>query len=494
MPKLPSHPVIYEINTIAWLSELSRRAGAPVTLGTVPAHEWDAIARLGVHAVWLMGVWERSPAGLAIAAADTGHQEEWHRILPDLTSADVAGSPYCVRRYSADASFGGRDGLALAREQLEERGVGLVLDYVPNHVAPDHPWVEEHPERFIQGTEADLAADPASFFRAGSSIIACGRDPYFPAWSDVAQVNAFASGLRAATVETLSDIATQCDGVRCDMAMLLMNDIFARTWGDRAGGPPIEDFWDVVIGRVRARFPEFTFIAEAYWDREWALQQQGFDYCYDKRLYDRLEHEAAPSVRTHLKADRTYQDRLMRFIENHDEPRAAAAFGVNRSRAAAVLIAALPGAKLLHQGQFEGRTIRLPVFLTRWPRETPNESLRAFYESLLHEAAHPVFRSGQWWLLACSGWPDNDRWQDLIACAWQDAQERRAIVVNLSGVRSQARVWLPWDSAAARGWRLTDALHGVVFDREGGDLASNGLYVDLAPWAFHWLRVEPHEP
>ena len=488
MPRLPPRPVIYEINTIAWLSGLSRRAGSSVTLGSVPDAEWDVLAGLGVDAVWLMGVWERSPAGLAVALANAGLREEFRRALPDVTLDDIAASPYCVRRYVADGRFGGRAGLALAREQLALRGIGLVLDFVPNHVARDHPWVVTNPERFIQGTPADLAADPDAFFRSGPHVIACGRDPYFPPWSDVAQVNAFSPGLRAGSVEALCDIASQCDGVRCDMAMLLMTDVFAGTWGNRAGIPPVEDFWPAVIGPVLAHAPHFTFVAEAYWNREWALQRQGFRYCYDKRLYDRLAHGDASGVRDHLRADRAYQDGMLRFIENHDEPRAAATFGRERSRAAAVLVAAVPGAMLLHEGQLEARTVRPPVFLTRWPDEPPDEELGAFYRALLKEIRAPLFRRGEWTLLACSGWADNDSFRHLVACSWADARERAIVVVNLSDAPAQALVLLPWPDMAAHDWRMTDVFTGEIFERGGRDLV-HGLYVDLPRWQVHWLRV-----
>ena len=197
---------------------------------------------------------------------------------------------------------------------------------MPNHVAPDHAWTTAHPEYFVSGSEDDLERDPASFVRVGDRVLANGRDPYFPAWPDVVQLNAFSADLRGAVIETLGRIAEQCDGVRCDMAMLMMNDVFERTWGERAGARPQDDYWPTVIGAVRRAHPDFVFLAEAYWDLEYALQQQGFDYCYDKRLYDRLVHEGADSVHGHLTADIGYQNRLVRFIENHDEPRAASAF------------------------------------------------------------------------------------------------------------------------------------------------------------------------
>ncbi len=377
----PRRPIIYEINTLAWLQELSRRERKPVTLGTVPTQEWDALASYGFDAVWLMGVWERSPAGIRIANGNTGLQAEFGRVLSDYQSEDNVGSAYCVRRYVVDDQLGGPNGLATARKKLADRGMRLILDFVPNHVAPDHPWIMDHPQYFIQGTADDLAAKPGEFFKAGSAVLAHGRDPYFPPWPDVAQLNAFSPALRQAALSTVLAIADQCDGMRCDMAMLMMNPIFERTWGSRAGQKPGREYWVELIRAVRERHPKVLFVAEAYWDLEWELQQQGFNYCYDKRLYDRLEHGPAEQVRLHLCADLAYQEKLVRFIENHDEPRAAATFGYQKARAVAVTFATVPGAKLFHEGQFEGYRVRLPVFLRRRPEEVPDRNLRVFYKT-----------------------------------------------------------------------------------------------------------------
>ena len=403
----PKHPVIYEINTWVWLQELSQEYKSPVTLAKVPREKWDGIADLKVDAVWFMGVWERSPAGIAIANQNKGLLEDFRRALPDFRPEDNVGSPYCVRQYVVDEHLGGPEGLAIARRELAKRGLKLILDFVPNHVAPDHPWVIDHPEYFVQGNADDARNDPASFVEAGGKVFACGRDPYFPAWPDVLQLNAFQPGLRQAVIETLSDIAGQSDGVRCDMAMLLLNQIFERTWGSRAGQRPATEYWVEVISAIKKAHPDFLFMAEAYWDLEWELQQQGFDFCYDKRLYDRLEHETAESVRLHLCADLAYQEKLVRFIENHDEPRAAAAFSPEKERAAAVTIATIPGAKLFHEGQFEGRKVRLPVFLGRRPVEPVDPDLQAFYHTLLKAASWEGLRNGNWQLCERTGWPDN---------------------------------------------------------------------------------------
>jgi hypothetical protein len=486
----PKNPRIYEINTWVWLEELSTSAGFGVTLGTVPKETWNTISELSMDAVWLMGVWERSPTGIHIAMQNKDLLEEFRRTLPDYQPSDVAGSPYCVRNYEVDAHLGGPLGLASARKELAKRGVRLILDYVPNHVAPDHPWVDEHPEYFIHGNHQDIIHDPASFMNFYGKIFACGKDPYFPAWQDVLQVNAFHPALRQASIEAVTSIAQQCDGMRCDMAMLLMNDVFDRTWDGRAGERPATEFWSEVIFAVKKVHPNTIFIAEAYWNLEWELQQLGFDYCYDKRLYDKLHSENAESVRLHLMADAAYQDRLVRFIENHDEPRAASVFSAGKVRAAAIVIATLPGAKLFHEGQFEGRRVKLPVFMSRRPHEPEDQELKDFYGRLMQAVNRTVIREGQWRLCELSGWPDNMSWMNLAAWFWQKDRDICLIVVNLSEMRSQARVRMSGVNLAGTTLKMVDLMSTDLYERSGNEMAEIGLFVDLEPWAYHILSFE----
>ena len=150
-----------------------------------------------------------------------------------------------------------------------------------------------------------------------------------------------------------------------------------------------------MIGRCKQAHPDLLFMAEVYWDMEWTLQQQGFELCYDKRLYDRLVHDSPASVRGHLAADASYQEHLIRFIENHDEPPAAATFGVAQARAAAVVMSTLQGARLYHDGQLEGRRTRVPVQLGRGPDEPPDGDLRAFYERVLRAIDDSQLRIGR---------------------------------------------------------------------------------------------------
>ena len=472
-----------------WLERLGRHRGRPLTLDEVPPSEWDALAALPVDAVWLMGVWQRSPAGRTAAMAYANLMAAYREVLADLRPEDIIGSPYCVFDYVVDRLFGGPAALAAAREQLAARGLGLILDFVPNHVAADHPWVTARPECFLPGTEEELAQHPDEFLRTSAGILAKGRDPYFPPWQDVLQLNAYAPALRDAAIDTLKTIAGQADGVRCDMAMLVSNDVFRRTWGERAGPAPSKDYWPTLIGEIKRLHPEFTFIAEVYWDMEDVLQEQGFDYCYDKRLYDRLVGESAEAVRQHLLADLRYQDGLIRFIENHDEPRAAATFAGERARVAAVVMSTLPGACLYHDGQLSGWRKRIPVQLGRGPTEPVDADLCSFYQRLLRTVHDTGLREGDWRLCECAGWPDNDSFQHLIAWSWTTPGRRHLVVVNLSGAPAQAHVRLPWTGLAQTTWELNDEITGQRFTRAGDELAGDGLYVALDPWATNLLAI-----
>ena len=240
-----------------------------------------------------MGVWERSPAGLEIALRQPRARRA--AIAPRCPICDRRTSsarPTACADYVVDDRFGGPEALAAAREALADRGArpdpGLRAQ--PRRARPSVG--HDQPGCLLAGSEQDLAEHPDAFLRRRVACFAHGRDPYFPPWPDVVQLNAFSAALREAVADTLIAVGAQCDGLRCDMAMLMTNDVFARTWGERAGPPPEEDFWPALIGRVKSAHPDLLFMAEAYWDMEWTLQQQGFDLCYDKRLYDRLVHDS----------------------------------------------------------------------------------------------------------------------------------------------------------------------------------------------------------
>lgn len=490
MSSWPRYPLIYEINAWPWLAYLSGKWRTSTNLRSVPEAEWDAIAAYGFDAVWLMGVWQRSPASSAIAARNPALVDDFKQALPDFQAEDNIGSAYSVRAYTVDAGLGGNEGLAVARRELARRGLRLILDFVPNHVALDHPWTSGHPEYFIRGSLDEAKTQPDSFVQVNEIVFAYGRDPYFPPWQDVLQLNAFHAGLRQASAETVAAIAEQCDGIRCDMAMLLLNATFERVWGGRAGPRPASEYWQGLISAVKRAHPGFLFIAEAYWDLEWELQQQGFDFCYDKGLYEGLLHGDPAQLRNHLSAAPGYQEQLMRFIENHDERRAAAAFAPQKERAAALIMASVPGAKLFHEGQFEGRRVRIPVFLARRPAEPADLALQSFYKRLLGAVSTPLFQEAVWTLCECAGWPDNESYRSLLAWSSESEDGRCLIVVNFSDRPAQGRVQTRWEDLPGRIWRLVDVLSGESYERRGDDMSGTGLYVELGQWGYHFFRVE----
>jgi hypothetical protein len=479
----PRYPSLYQINARVWLTALSNTLGRPATLDDVPDADLDRFAVQGFDWVWMLSVWRTGPAGQRVSREHPEWRREFEETLPDLREDDIAGSGFAITGYTVPAALGGDAALARLRARLAARGMRLMLDVVPNHSGLDHPWVGAHPEYYVAGTEEDLARAPANYARVpaagGDRILAHGRDPYFPGWPDTLQLDYANPALQDAMIAELVSIAERCDGVRCDMAMLVLPDVFERTWGRRAG-----PFWPRATEQVRQRAPGFCFMAEVYWDLEWALQQQGFDYTYDKRLYDRLREGPARPVREHLHAGLEYQDRLARFLENHDEPRAAATFQEARHEAAAVVTYLAPGLRFFHQGQFEGRTKRISPHLCRAPEEPVNARLADFYDRLLAVLRKPVLRDGEWRLLPCGvAWDGNPSWDNYVAFGWQIGRDDRVVVaVNAGETYGQCFVRLPFGDLAGRQWRLEDLLGSAVYVRDGGELQTWGLFLDEPPW------------
>lgn len=444
---------------------------------------WIAWRNRGFEWIWLLSVWQTGAAAQAISRAHVGWRREFEATLPDLEEADIGGSGFAIQGYTVHRDLGGAEALARLRKRLEMRSLKLMLDFVPNHMAPDHPWIDEHPEYFVAGSEADLLHSPQNYCRLqtrnGPRVFAHGRDPYFDGWPDTLQLDYGNPQLRQAMIGELEHIAGQCDGVRCDMAMLVLPEVFERTWGIHA-----EPFWPVTIETVRRRHPDFRFMAEVYWDMEWTMQQQGFDYTYDKRLYDRLREGHAPAVREHLRAGLDYQDRMARFLENHDEPRAAATFSAEKHAAAAVITYLAPGLRFFHQGQFEGYRKHISPHLVRAPQESVDQGLQRFYDRLLAVLRLPVVRDGRWQLLECLPACEGDwTWECFVAFALQNTTgERLLVVVNYAPNHSQCYVKLPFGDLENTQWHLENLIGDAVYQRDGDELQERGLYLDEPPW------------
>jgi hypothetical protein len=447
-----------------------------------------------------MGIWTTGAVGKAIAEEVPGLREEYRRVLPDFSSDDVLGSPYAVKSYTVSPTLGGPEALGALRAKMAGKGLGLILDYVGNHSARDHRWIASNPELYINGEPGDEVSKSDQYFRTstegGEKVLAYGRDPSFAGWTDTAQLNYFHPELRRKMVKVLEKIAEQCDGVRCDMAMLLLNNIFERTWGDRAhpGGipTPANEFWDEAIKAVKSTLPDFLFIAEAYWDLGWELQNLGFDFTYDKRFYDRLLHEGALSVQEHLAGDLGFQKKSVRFIENHDERRAADVLPSPLWHCAAASVSAtVPGMVLIHEGQMEGRTTKIPVQLGRRPAEEPSPVLDCFYRTLLECVRSEVFRNGEWSLLRPRpAWTENQSFQNFLSFWWDGGEKgTRFVVVNYSPHSGQCYIPVPIDPGPGGTLEFRDLMGPAVYYREAAGVVSKGMFFDLTAYTVHIFDV-----
>lgn len=489
------HPLLYEINTRCWLRELTQRHKRTVTLAEVPEEEFAAWQRLGFTHIWLMGVWTTGDRAREIALNEPGLRRDYDAVLPGWKESDVVGSPYSISDYTVPAGLGDDAGLKTFRERLKQHGMKLILDFVPNHLGVDHAWVATQPDYFVQ-SKSNVEGTFAVKTAGGTRWLAHGKDPYFPGWTDTVQVDYRRSATRAAMQKLLLSIAARCDGVRCDMAMLLLNEVMARTWSHLPSPePPLAtEFWADAIPAVKKAEPGFLFMAEVYWGLEGQLQSLGFDYTYDKALYDDLiwRHHAEAQQKL-LGAPLEYVARSVHFLENHDEPRVAEKLSLPENRAAALAILGLPGMRFIHEGQLTGAKIKLPVQLGRRPVEPSQTDVQSVYEKLLIHLKKSVVGRGEGRLLAPrAAWDGNSTAQNLIVVQWlADPANFDLVVVNLAAHRSQCYASLNVPRIEEHHWSMRDLLGDEQYVRVGSDLAQQGLYLDLPPHGAQVFHFEP---
>lgn len=375
---------IYEINTASWLTKLSTKYETTINLANIPLNEWQSIINLDFNAIWLMGIWQRSEKAVDINLADETFMSEMNTVLEDFNPlVDLIGSAYSVKDYDVNKKFGDKEDLINIKKLLNESGIKLILDFVPNHVAPDHKWAKDHPEYFIQGSAEEANNDPKAYLNVDGNFYANGRDPYLEPWNDVIQLNTFNEEYRKASVELLTFIASMCDGVRCDMAMLMISSIFINTWKNKLNEENHEEYWLQVIPQVKANYPDFIFIAECYWNTEQELINNGFDICYDKEFYDHIIARDIHLLGSDIDKGIHDLSQKLRFLENHDEPRVASIFPNEILKIALIVLAATPGPKLYFDGQLEGLKSRTPVQLNRDPVNQDDKELNEYYRRLL---------------------------------------------------------------------------------------------------------------
>ena len=489
------HPLLYQINTRCWLRELSDEAGRAVTLAEVPDAEFARWRTLGFTHLWLMGVWATGPKSRSLALSEPNLRRAYDEIIPGWREADVGGSPYALQDYKVPRTFGGDAGLEKFRNKLHARGLKLILDFVPNHLGLDHAWLREQPDLFVQ-SPVEVPGTFAQETTTGTRWLAHGKDPFFAPWSDTVQLDYRRVSTRVAMRDLLLSVAKRCDGVRCDMAMLLLNDVFAKTWErfPSAAEMPGREFWADAITALKQTQPEFLLLAEVYWGLEPRLQELGFDFTYDKQLYDELFwRNAAGAQRRVLSLPREVLARSAHFLENHDEPRIASQLSPAEQRAAALAILGLPGMRFLHDGQLAGARVKIPVQLARRCLEPVNPEVVKVYEQLLAMMPHSAVGKGDAQVLAPrAAWPENPSAENFIIVQWQTQSPAfDLVVVNLAPHRSQCYVPLTVPELAGHNWAMHDLLGSDAYERFGADLASQGLYLDLPELGAQLFHFQP---
>ncbi len=486
------NPSLYQINTRVWIHQFDTIYKA-ATLADVPLEYWQNLASDGIDFVWLMGVWKPCQT-TAKYGATADNLNYYSTILPDFDPNDVVPSPFAIDDYIINPTLGTLADLLDLKRVLNQLNIKLILDFIGNHFSRDSKLLEIEPQLFLQGSIQDLHQDPGSFFQKDNLVFAHGKDPHFEAWVDTVQVNYFEPVARRFMADTLLKLTEICDGVRCDMTMLMLTDVFGSTWKtllERQNiARPESDFWQETIHDLKIKNPDFVLIAEVYWNLEYQMQLAGFDYTYDKKLYDYLAANQTESIQQYLHAELNYQQKMARFIENHDEDRSIQVFDKPRVLAAAVAISTLPGLRFYQDGQWWGSRIHLPMQLKRTKTENHDTEIDKFYEKLLEIVESPAIKHGNWQLNQVL--PENENnfsFKNIIAWQWQQENEIYLIFINYSDQVAQAFCKLDFNTQK-NNLLLKDLLTDVEYPRDRNDMAQNGLYIKLTPFQSHIFKLE----
>lgn len=401
------HPYLYLINTRLWINQLTKKYEKPITIDKIPDNEWQPLFDRYDY-FWFMGIYKESEASRQ-------HAQKWsfqsRYALPDLDpNKDVAASPFAIPEYSPNTlivkDWESWDEML---DYLHSNNKKVIIDFVPNHLALDCELAKTHPQYFIQGNQAQYQANPDFYYPISSSdektyYLAHGKDPNFPPWADTLQLNYAIPEVHRYMSDVLQNLSLHCDGLRCDMAMLLDPGTFLRTWGWTLSDEEKKylsehSFWEENIPLIKKNVNNnFKFIGEVYWDQDYLSQY--FDYLYDDRFYKGVIRPS-PDFKNHLYEllDSGHVNnsncRQALYIENHDEERAIKTLGEKRAKAAAFLAATIPKTMfIVNQGQENGWKIRPPMQINRFPPESDNPQIKAFYQKLFTLINSPLFKSG----------------------------------------------------------------------------------------------------
>jgi hypothetical protein len=405
---------LYLCNTRLWLAGLSKKYGHSITIDKVPDKEWEPLLDK-YDSFWFMGIYIPSEASRNHAKKYTN---QYRYALPDLNpDKDVTASPFAISEYVPNPQIADSwiswDKMV---DKLHNHGKEVFIDFVPNHTGLDHPWAKQHPTYYILGSEQQYRNNPDFFYKVTADdgiiyFIAHGKDPNYPEWADTLQLNYANPEVQDEMGNLMLKLIEHSDGIRCDMAMLLNPSTFIRTWGwilndGQRDYIRSNHFWRKKIPLVREKAKKLKknidIAGEIYWDKD--DLSQVFDHIYDNRLYELFVDVSSGRNISELKsyleyllrsADSDKRCRGWEYTENHDEERSANRLG-RLSKTFTVLAGVIPGSVfLVNQGQEEGRKIRPPMQIGRFPDEAVDADTAKFFEDFFALKHTKLFQYGK---------------------------------------------------------------------------------------------------
>ncbi|MFH1283733.1 MAG: alpha-amylase family glycosyl hydrolase [bacterium] len=511
--------LIYEINTRAHLAK-KRKNGKVVysSYSSISLAELKEIKSLGFDTIWLMGVWE---IGAKVKSISKNYGD------------DYEGSPYAIYEYALNKDLGGFKHFMKVVRNARKVGLRIIVDFVPNHMSLDTPWLNSNPEYFvhfplpeedIERSEWDLLHKYPGFYPTYTDgypehgkrvrkriMVAYGRDPNFFPWIDTAQLDYTNPNLRIKMINVLKNLARIVDGVRCDTVMLVLRDQIKNQWNSSIPWEYFnrlfpEEFWLEAFREVKEVNKNFMFIAETYWDKEYYLQTLGFDYTYNKNLYDIISRVAHGGNCNELQSFIKYCEcdflhKSLYFLENHDEERAFNVFGIEAQRAASMLINSLPGASLYHNGQLEGKSERMPVQRVIPTRQNDfNHNLIKFYNSGFEIFQRDCFRKGKIYVLNscnCNIMSFIREYQDevaFIAVNMTPNIQRCSIPISQESFTIKNKSSYIFKDLYNRYLNAEEKKSSKIISErifKGSDLLEKGLNIELEGYKSHIFLIEP---
>jgi len=381
------------------------------------------------------------------------------------------------------------------RAKLNSLGMGLIVDFVPNHFARDSKLFLEHPEAFVQRPNGDTSPDNWWYSKNGYPTVAFGRGPYDGPWTDTLQINYFSPQAVQLVSDLIVSVARRVDGIRLDMAHLVLNEVFQNSWGEQMwrGGfsRPGTEFWADVIARAKSQ-TNVIFVSEAYDyymtspPEQELLTNLGVDYSYNKVVLDKIEHKDLGELRGYMFNEPQWKlNRMCHFVENHDEPRAALALGgTAQSLAGSIVALTIPGMRLTYFGQYDGLKNRLGVHLRRGMPEERNTGLHAQYTKLMEALSEDVFHEGSWTMI---GIPQEGSGWRLTAWRWEHNGVKRLVIVNWSDQQGWGPVKVAdaYSRDGSDNLPITDLLTDETYVRSASELRGPGLFVGLDAYQAH---------